>query len=148
MQYQVFDASSERINAISYNRQKNILVENLPTGLPFFSAVHQRKFTIWWLGQRVGISSKAMIALSSTIIVAGAPSKAIIDVAWPYAFFKSNDIRIYIYIYIYIIIIYIIYISDISCIYSYEYLTHLATPSRNSTMDRLHGSSNRYRCIS
>ena len=36
MQYQVFDASSERITAISYNRQKNILVENLPTGFAVF----------------------------------------------------------------------------------------------------------------
>lgn len=34
--YQVFDASSERINAISYNRQKNILIENLPTGFAVF----------------------------------------------------------------------------------------------------------------
>ena len=34
--YQVFDASSERITAISYNRKKNILIENLPTGFAVF----------------------------------------------------------------------------------------------------------------
>ena len=52
--------------------KKTFLVENYQLVFAVFSATHQRKFTIWCECQRVGISSKAMIALSSScIIVAG-----------------------------------------------------------------------------